>query len=142
MSNISNEQSAEAFFGEVISTYTRAQAIEDGVLIDAGSMAREAGFKWPVALTSTVWADCVAWTEDDSKQQVHQDQSGRLWDVLYIASHAIRTSNDPGDRLLFQFYRVVRDGHSTEAVLVTLKLIIGPGDAGEPVITILLPNEN
>ncbi|MCW4289523.1 MAG: hypothetical protein N0C91_17615 [Candidatus Thiodiazotropha endolucinida] len=36
MSNISNEQSAEAFFGEVISTYTRAQAIEDGVLIDAG----------------------------------------------------------------------------------------------------------
>ena len=28
MSNISNEQSAEAFFGGVISTYTRAQAIE------------------------------------------------------------------------------------------------------------------
>ena len=62
MSNISNEQSAEAFFGEVISTYSRAQAIEDGVLIDAGSMASEAGFKWPVALTSAVWADCVAWT--------------------------------------------------------------------------------
>ena len=96
MSNISNEQSAEAFFGEVISTYTRAQAIEDGVLIDAGSMASEAGFKWPVALTSAVWADCVAWTEDDSEQQVHQDQSGRLWDVLYMASHAIRTSQGFG----------------------------------------------
>ena len=142
MSNISNEQSAELFFGEVISTYTRAQAIADGVLIDAGSMAREAGFKWPVALTSAVWADCVSWTEDDSKQQVHQDQSGRLWDVLYMASHAIRTSKDSGDRLLFQLYRVPRDGRSTEAVLVTLKLIIGPGNAGEPVITILLPNED
>ena len=45
MSSISNEQSVESFFGDVISTYTRAQAIEDGVLIDVSSMAREAGFK-------------------------------------------------------------------------------------------------
>ncbi len=44
MSNTSNEYSAESFFGEVISTYTRAQAIEDGVLVDAGSMPTEAGF--------------------------------------------------------------------------------------------------
>ena len=142
MSNASNEKSADSFFGNVIATYTRAQAIEDGVLVDAGPMANEAGFKWPVALTFAAWADCVAWTEDDSKQQVHQDQSGRLWDVLYMASHAIRTSNKSGDRLLFQLYRVPRDGHSTDAVLVTLKLIVGPSDAGEPVITILLPEED
>ena len=138
----SNEQSAESFFGNVISTYTRTQAIEDGVLIDPGSMAKEAGFKWPVALTADAWAACVAWTDADSQQQVHQDQSGRLWDVVYMASHAIRTSKDSGDRLLFQLYRVPRDGQSTEAVLVTLKLIVGPGDSGEPVITILLPNED
>ena len=31
MSNTSNEQSAESFFGNVISTYTRAQAIEDAL---------------------------------------------------------------------------------------------------------------
>jgi len=138
----SNEQSAESFFGNVISTYTRTQAIEDGVLIDPGSMAKEAGFKWPVALTADAWADCVAWTDADSQQQVHQDQSGRLWDVVYMASHAIRTSKDSGDRLLFQLYRVPRDGQSTEAVLVTLKLIVGPGDSGEPVVSILLPNED
>lgn len=142
MSNTSNEQSAESFFGNVISTYTRAQAIEDGVLVDAGTMAKEAGFKWPVVLTSAAWADCVAWTDDDSQKQVHQDQSGRLWDVLYMASHGIRTRKDSGDRLLFQLYRVSRDGFSTGSVLVTLKLIIGPGDAGEPVITILLPEED
>lgn len=142
MSNTSNESSTESFFGKVISTYTRAQAIEDGVLIDAGAMAREAGFKWPVALTSAAWANCVAWTEDDSRQQIYQDESGRLWDVMYMASHAIRTSKRSGDRLLFQLCRVPRDGHSTEAVLVTLKLIVGPGDAEEPVITILLPNED
>ena len=137
MSNTSNEQSAESFFGNVISTYTRAQAIEDGVLVEAGTMASEAGFKWPVAVTSTAWADCVAWTENDSHQQVYQDESGRLLDVLYMASHAIRSSKDSGDRLLFQLYRVPRDGCSTEAVLVTLKLIVGPGDSGEPVVTIL-----
>jgi hypothetical protein len=142
MCNTSNEQSAESFFGKVISTYTRAQAIEDGVLIDPGSMANEAGFKWPVALTADAWADCVAWTDDDSQKQVHQDQSGRLWDVVYMASHAIRTSKDSGDRLMFQLYRVPRDGWSTEAILVTLKLIVGPGDNGDRVITILLPNED
>ena len=53
MCNTSNEPSAESFFGEVISTYTRAQAIEDGVLVDAGPMAKEAGFNWPVVLTAT-----------------------------------------------------------------------------------------
>jgi len=142
MSNTSNEPSAESFFGNVISTYTRTQAIEDGVLIDAGAMAREAGFKWPVALTSAVWADCVAWTEDDSRQQIYQDESGRCWDVLYMASHAIRTSKDSGDRLLFQLYRVPRDGQSMEAELITLRLIVGPGDAGEPVITVLQPHED
>jgi len=142
MSNPSNQHSAESFFGNVISTYTREQAIEDGVLIDAGTMAREAGFKWPVALTTAVWADCVAWSEDDSRQQVTQDQSGRLWDVIYMASHAIRSSKESGDRLLFRLCRVPRDGHSTDAVLVTLKLIVGPGDSGEPVISILLPDED
>jgi hypothetical protein len=142
MPNTSNEQSAESFFGNVISTYSRAQAIEDGVLIDTGSIADEAGFKWPVALTSAAWADCVAWTNEDSQKQVHQDQSGRLWDVVYMASHAIRSSKDSGDRLLFQLYRVSRDGQSMEAELTTLRLIVGPGDSCEPVITILLPQED
>ena len=142
MSNSSSNRSTESFFGEVISTYTRAQAIEDGVLIDTGSMAQEAGFKWPVAVTSAAWADCIAWTEDDSDKQVYQDQSGRLWDVLYMASHAIRQGSSSGDRLLFKLYRVRRDGYSKEAILATLKLIVGPGDQGEPVITILLPDED
>jgi hypothetical protein len=60
MSNTSTDRTQESFYGEVISTYTRAQAIEDGVLVDAGSIALEAGFTGPVALTSAVWADCVA----------------------------------------------------------------------------------
>ena len=64
------------FFGEVISTYSRAQAIEDGVLVDAGEMATEVGFRIPVALTAAAWSDCVVWSHADSEHQVHQDQSG------------------------------------------------------------------
>ena len=142
MSNSSTNPTQESFYDEVISTYTRAQAIEDGVLVDAGSIALEAGFNGPVALTSAVWADCVAWTEEDSQKQVHQDLSARLWDVLYMAAYAIRTSSGSGDRLLYEIHRVPRDGYSTEALPVTLKLIIGPGDHGEPVMTILRLNED
>ena len=135
-------KSLEDVFGPVVASYSRAQAIEDSVLIDVTAMAREAGFKWPVALTHTAWCDCVAWTERDNRFQVHQDESGRLWDVLFMAFYAIRTATAPGDRLLFSLYRVPKDGHSTEAGEVSLKLMVGPGDAGEPVVTIMLPNED
>jgi hypothetical protein len=130
------------FFGDVISIYTRAQAIEDGQLIDVSETAREAGFTLPVAMTATVWSDCVAWTQDDNVKQAYQDESGRLWDILFMAYHGIRTNKASGDQLLYQLYRVPRDGRSTKAVLTTLKLIIGPGDTPGPVITILLPNED
>ncbi|MES9830138.1 MAG: DUF6573 family protein [Candidatus Thiodiazotropha sp.] len=142
MSSSSTKTAAESICGEAIVSYTRAQAIEDGVLVDTGPMAKEAGFNWPVALTSAVWADCVAWNDDDSRKKPFQDQAGRLWDLLFMASHANRTSCGSGDRLLFKLYRVPREGKSTKAELVTLKLIVGPGDQGEPVITIMLPDED
>ena len=47
-------------FGPAISAYTRAQAIEDGILVDVSETAREAGFKIPVAVTRTVWNRLVA----------------------------------------------------------------------------------
>jgi hypothetical protein len=139
---MSNQPSEHPLFGKVTSVYTRAQALADGVLIDAGAMAREVGFRWPVAITAEAWADCVAWTDTDSERQTHQDQSGRLWDVLFMAAHAARTNTKGGSELLFELYRVACDGCATEAELTTLKLVMGPGDDGEPVITILLPNED
>ncbi len=40
----------------VIFSYTRAQAIEDGVLVDLTAWAKETGFRIPVACTSSVSA--------------------------------------------------------------------------------------
>ena len=121
--------------------YTRAQALADGTLIDAGEIAREAGFAVPVAISAAAWADCIAWDASDSERQTHQDLDGRLWDVLWMASCAARASA-PSDRITYQLYRVKRDGRSREATLATLQLHVGPGDAGEPVATIMLPHED
>jgi hypothetical protein len=129
-----------AFFGEPIHIYTRRQALEDGYLVDVTTTAQEAGFRVPVAITQAAWANCVAWTEEDSQRQVYQDEAGRLWDVLWMASLAARRGS--GERLAFQLYRVPRGGRGVRPRLVSLHLVIGPGDQGEPVITILMPNED
>ncbi|HHC72950.1 MAG TPA: hypothetical protein ENK54_08630 [Thiotrichales bacterium] len=139
---MNKENPIEDLFGEVIHTYTRAEAIEDGALVDVSEMAREAGFRWPVAMTRAAWEDCVAWTDTDSDRQTYQDESGRLWDVLYMAQNAIRASGAGRCRIPFHLYRVPRDGKSVDARLAELQLVAGPGDFGEPVLTLLLPGED
>lgn len=135
-------RSTDPLFGEVIFQYTRAQAIADGVLIDATELARDAGFCCPLALTAAVWEDCVAWDDVDSERQIHQDLTGRLWDVLFLAAHVARFANPGNERVSFEIDRVPRDGRSTRAETTVLHMVIGPGDNGEPVITILQPHED
>jgi len=132
---------ATEIFGEPIHSYTREQALEDGFLVDVTETAREAGFCIPVALTRSVWEDCVEWDEKDSKRQTYQDLSGRLWDVINMAFFAARMGKNQSS-LLYQVYRVPRGGRGKKARRVMLKSMIGPGDQGEPVVTIMLPNED
>jgi hypothetical protein len=70
---------------DVIYSYSRAQAIEDGVLVDVSETAREAGIRFPVAVTAAVWAEYVA--VPDAVEA--QDEAGRLWDVLWMTRCAI-----------------------------------------------------
>lgn len=121
-------------FGPIISTYTRAQAIADGVLVDVSEMAREAGIRHPTALTSAVWTQYVRVPEGVEAQ----DEQGRLWDILNMFRFAAKQS--PGGGALF-FKVLVRNDNFAPA-LVTLKALCGPGDTPEPVLTILLPNED
>lgn len=132
-----------AFDGfEVISSYSRAQALEDGVLVDAGTMAREAGFRVPVALTEAAWADCVAWCDADAVRGAEgQSEEARLWDVVYMAAHAARLHKHSGtDRVVFGVMRVPRGQRRMERV--ELVVHIGGGDQGEAVATIMRPNED
>ena len=66
---------------DLIHSYTRADALRDGVLIDVSAVAREAGIRYPVALTQAVWERCVAVPPGVRCQ----DEAGRLWDVLWRA---------------------------------------------------------
>jgi hypothetical protein len=132
MNERKNEDSTE---WNVIHTYTRVQAIEDGVLIDVTEMAREAGIVYPTAITAAVWADYVRVPEGI----VGQDEAGRLWDVLWMFRTAASTLKHDGPDLRFQLY-VRNDNRSPE--LVTLKGVCGPGDELEPVVTIMLPGED
>ena len=132
----------QSIFGDadIISTYTRAQAIADGVLIDVSATANEVRFRYPVAMTAEAYARFVAWTDKDSDRQIPQDESGRLWDVIYMASVKAKRTN--GDQFLFQFYCVPRGGKAQRPKLSVLKTVCGPGDDGKPVLTIMLPSED
>jgi len=128
-------------FGEVIFAYTRAQAIEDGELVDVSLMAKKSGFKIPVAVTRTVWDQYIEWTEADSDRQTIQDRSGRLWDVLWMLYVACKRNRDES-YIHYRVHVIPRDGRSKSPALINLKSVIGGGDEGEPVITIMLTNED
>jgi hypothetical protein len=121
----------------VIYAYTRAQAIADGVLVDVSKLAKEAGFKLPVAVTCGVWAECVAVPEGVTCQ----DETGRLWDVLMMLRHAIATSKRGGDRVDFAVH-VRNDNEERTPPLIQLYALCGPGDDAEPVVTVMLPHED
>ena len=89
-------------------------------------------------MTAAAWEDSVACPESDCDRQTHQDQSRRLCYDLFMAAFAARTKADADPQLLFELHRVPRDGRSSTAQLTTLKLVVGPGDSVEPVMTILL----
>ena len=144
-----NQTTAREVFGEPISTYTRAQAIEDGTLIDVSSTAREAGIVWPVAITAAAWADSVEWTDATEKRKgfTGQSESGRLWDVVWMLSLAVRAAMRRGleaswEPLFYGLYRTPREGRGVQPRKVVLKFVVGPDDNGRPCITVMLPGED
>ncbi len=112
-------------FGEIISSYSRAQAIEDGVLVDVSKLAAEYGITYPVARSLGVHAMC-----GPPKGSI-QDYTGRVWDVLTMFRSAAKQG---GAQVSF----TVKIGRER----ITFKAICGPGDSAEPVITIMLPEED
>lgn len=115
---------------EIVARYSRADALADGALVDCSALARELGFAAPVAVTREAWADLVAWSDADSRRQVPQDETGRLWDVLWMARgalvraiHQARTCGGVSSRHGFDVWRVRRGGRgvtprSVRAVVV------------------------
>jgi hypothetical protein len=124
---------------ELIHSYTRKEAIEDGSLIDVSDTreAKELFIRFPIALTRSVWKKYVEVLKGVTCQDIH----GRLWDILWIFRLTTRQSRTATDTVLFKVH--VRNNNSPGTPpLVTLKGICGPGDQGEAVLTIMLPEED
>ena len=121
---------------EVLSVYTRAQALEDGVLVDLTEWAREADFKIPVAVTAGVWGILKPSKELEAEGE---DVVGRAWDMFTILRQAIR-GELTGDEVHFAPLFTLRVGERAEPVEMWANC--GPGDNAEPVITVMLRGED
>ena len=121
---------------DYISVYTRAEAIEDGVLKDVSELAREAGFKFPVAIELDLYARL---DPNERDAAIGQDFTGRMWDVLTMMKGAANRTPRT-DRLHFQvlIQEVEKVGAEPEMNTMNLCAVCLPGDNFEPVITIAL----
>ena len=123
------------FFGEVISCYGRKQALEDGVLVDLNQFIpiSESGYKYPVDCTIAVWR--IIESAVNNPKYVN-DYKGIVWDILQMSRNCPTKKWPTG--CLFQ---VVIIGAGPKMIF-TFKIECGPGDQGEPVLTIMMPEED
>ena len=125
----------------LVFTYTRVEALADGVLLDVTPLAREAGFQIPVALTVGLWATYGAPDKTPAGDQ------GTVWDLLWMLRCAAigilpaKLERHPHGETLWFELELTPHG-KTQPELVQLKAISGGGDDGEPVLTVLLPYED
>jgi len=100
----------------IIHQFTRADAIQAGVLIDVAEQARDCGFAVPVALSVTLFQ--------------HLSTDERIIAMLETLHALIFVAGDgESDRFQFQTFGAKALCH------------IGPGDRGEAVMTIGLPDD-
>jgi hypothetical protein len=123
---------------EFIHTYSRADALTDGSLIQVpASTARRFGIKAPVAITravylGTIWDHSAPTSKDhDTARNFTPHETRRLHHLLHTAVHelarvaATSQLHKDADRITFSY----RD----QRVIFH----IGPGDNGEAVFTIM-----
>ncbi len=120
---------------DLVYGYSRAQAIEDRVLVDVSELARQAGIRYPVAISQALWGEWIV--PDDRARSFGQSEQGRLWDVLTLLAWATRKTSGSELRFPVTFVRGAGRRH-----LVQVKALCGPGDEGEPVLTIMLVGES
>lgn len=129
-------QQPEDYFGEVISSYTRENAIEDGVLIDVTPLAKRAGFKYHTAITSGVHSVIDL---GDALEEIKETYTGRFGKVLYSLLCAIKNGQAKEDIIFFNVNLTNRLGIIKNE---RFKSMVHAGDNHEPVMTILLPLED
>jgi hypothetical protein len=122
----------ELFGGNIITSYSRADMFDDGTLIDVTSTAKEMGFSVPVALTYAVWYGTIQPFEGRDKP-IEIRKMGALWDCLWLLYIGLKHNRCDTSEFLFP---VILDTMGSDTIVI-LKAVMGSGDEGEPVITIM-----
>lgn len=124
-------------FGELIYSYTRVQAVADGFQMDVTKTAQEAGIRFPVFLTRSVFDVYVAVPEG-----VHgQNEDGRLWDIVWMLHFAIRKAAAQGlIRVPFALY-VRNDNRRPKLVKLVATCGALDVDDSQTAITVMMPDE-
>lgn len=120
---------------DVIYTYTRKQAIEDGLQVLADrKLSQEAGIKYPVYLTSGV-VELINKAVNNPKYL--NDFDGVLWDIYTIFRFAAK--NTRGNTL---YFKVIILGVGRKRYIDFIAEIGSTDfDNPAPAITIMLPEE-
>jgi len=129
--------SLEDLFGPVIHAYTRQQALEDGVLVDAmqGELAAVSRqhYKWPIAMTASLWG--LIQRAVNSPKYVN-DLPGVWHDILWM-SRVGGAEVSPTERR----FTVIITGAGRRRNW-PLKIVSGPDDEGQPCLTVMLAGED
>ena len=127
-------------FGPILHAYTRAQAIDDGVLVDCGAfmwggsrIVDTMGFLYPVAMTAGAWGSitegCRVGTAQDKVALAH---------CLRLLHAAIKASPEGGGPVVHFKCKPLM----CPELEVELWCMCGPGDDAESVLTIMLEGED
>ncbi len=117
---------------------SRARAIAEGRLVDLGLWAKWCGFKKPVACSAAVWNRYVV-PNVGLRALYRQFEQGRAIAILLALYAAIGKGIPRARQYLFEVILRMDDEQEHK---VRFKVLYGPGDTGQPVRTILLPEEN
>jgi len=120
---------------KLIFSYSRKQALEDGVLVDITQEAKESGFNVAVAVSDNLFHGFLE--PPHGLEGEGQSTRGRLHDVLHMLKVAI-SSNKNEPLLFFDVLFLMHRGHHEK---VKLFAEIGPDDDGKPCLTICLPED-
>ena len=134
---MTQSQSITEFYGAPIHVYSRAQAIDDGILCDfmqdeMTSVCMQ-HYKWPIACTSAVFEIMRKAVEN---KRYANSYAGILHDMLYMSKVYRRVIDE--STLIF---RVIIKG-AGRVSNYDFKMVCGPDDTGAPCITIMLPSED
>lgn len=128
-----NEQNDER--KNIIYSYTRFQALQDGVLVDLNQFipVKESGYKYPIACTAAVYEIIERAV---ANKQFHNSHSGVVWDILWMSRIGVLKKWESG-----QLFQVIINGAGRKTIY-NFVIEVSGGDDGEPVLTIMLPGED